>query len=405
MDKVQIEKEQKLHRVQRRLVITCLVLVIAFIGIKLIEIFSDLVHIIAISVFVTYTVISLVDFLHRRLKNRMIAVLSVYILGALLTLVGILLVVPTILFQFAQLIQLTANELPKLIQNSGDFLKPLETRLSNYDIHISTDQLTGTLINSLPNLDGSFIIAQMSGVAVSTMSFAVYSMSILVLSFYFLLDGGNMVSSYVKLFPVNWQKDMRPAVSEINACLQAFFRGQIVLGLLFGVFMVIVYMVLGVEYALALGLLLGIWEIVPVIGPTIGFIPALVSVSFLGMSNINCDRVFEIIILIVVFNVFQWIKDNVVAPKYIGDAIGLHPVLIFIAIMVGARLDGILGIIVSLPVAGMIAVMFRYATGHHQDHDSQPKETQSDSDSKIQETQTDDQTSPPEESVSDDQAD
>ena len=130
--------------------------------------------------------------------------------------------------------------------------------------------------------------------------------------------------------------------------------------------MFVVYIALGVHYALALGLLLGIWEIVPVIGPTIGFIPAFFSsFHFLGLTNIGLNRFGEIVVLVVVFNVCQWVKDNVIAPRYIGDAIGLHPVLIFIAIMVGARLDGILGIIVSLPVAGVIAVLFRYASGRH----------------------------------------
>ena len=66
------------------------------------------------------------------------------------------------------------------------------------------------------------------------------------------------------------------------------------------------------------------------------------------------------LILLVVFNLLQWIKDNIVAPRYIGDAIGLHPVLIFLAIMIGARLDGMLGIIVSLPVAGALGVLFRH---------------------------------------------
>ena len=74
----------------------------------------------------------------------------------------------------------------------------------------------------------------------------------------------------------------------------------------------------------------------------------------------------EIIFLVIAFNICQWVKDNLVAPRYIGDAIGLHPVLVFIAIMIGARLDGILGIIVSLPVAGTLAVLFKYLTAGRQ---------------------------------------
>ena len=355
----------KLSRLQKRLVIVCLFLLLAILVIKVAEVFSDILHILAVSVFLTYTAVSLVDFLDRKLKNRMTAVLSVYLLGAVLTLVGILLVIPTILVQVTQLFELTVKELPGLIKNSGEYLKPLENRLATYDIHVRTDELVAFMVNNLPQPDGSFIMAQMSGAAISLVTLSIYGLSVLLISFYFLLDGKSMHQAMIKLAPKRFQSTCALMSSEIHTSLKAFFRGQIVLGMLFGVFMVIVYMALGVEYALALGLLLGIWEIVPVIGPTIGFLPACMSVLFLGMANVGGNRFVELLVLVLVFNIMQWIKDNLVAPRYIGDAIGLHPVLILIAIMIGARLDGILGIIVSLPVAGALAVLLKFATGRH----------------------------------------
>ncbi len=369
------ERQDSLVIVQRRLVITCLTLLICILLFKLAEVFSDILHILAVSVFLTYTVISLVDFLDRKFKNRMLAVTGVYFLGAVLTLVGIVLVIPTILFQLSQLIELTIKELPGLLQNSGAYLKPLETTLAKYDIHVGTDEMVSLLVSRLPQPDGPAIVAQMSGVAISTMTLAVYGLSVLLLTFYFLLDGKGMIESAVKLSPSKYQSMVTDALSEIHHCLKAFFRGQIVLGLLFGVFMVVVYMLLGVEYALALGLFLGIWEIVPVIGPTIGFVPALVSVLFIGMANVGGNRLMEILVLVLAFNICQWVKDNLVAPRYIGDAIGLHPVLVFIAIMIGARLDGILGIIVSLPVAGTLAVLFKYLSAGRQPPEEEPNNT------------------------------
>ncbi|HMO22683.1 MAG TPA: hypothetical protein PKC98_17120, partial [Candidatus Melainabacteria bacterium] len=86
------ERQDSLVIVQRRLVITCLTLLICILLFKLAEVFSDILHILAVSVFLTYTVISLVDFLDRKFKNRMLAVTGVYFLGAVLTLVGIVLV-------------------------------------------------------------------------------------------------------------------------------------------------------------------------------------------------------------------------------------------------------------------------------------------------------------------------
>lgn len=148
------ERQDSLLILQRRLVITCLTLLICILLFKLAEVFSDILHILAVSVFLTYTVISLVDFLDRKFKNRMLAVTGVYLLGAVLTLVGIVLVIPTILFQLSQLIELTIKELPGLLQNSGAYLKPLETTLAKYDIHVGTDEMVSLLVSRLPQPDG-----------------------------------------------------------------------------------------------------------------------------------------------------------------------------------------------------------------------------------------------------------
>jgi predicted PurR-regulated permease PerM len=121
--------------------------------------------------------------------------------------------------------------------------------------------------------------------------------------------------------------------------------------------MIFVYLLMGVHYALLLGVFLGIWEIVPVIGPTIGFVPTLVAVAVDGADMIPLNRISQVIVVFLVFQLIQWLKDNFVAPKYIGNVIGLHPVMIFIAIMIGARLDGVLGIIYSLPAACVVNVI------------------------------------------------
>jgi predicted PurR-regulated permease PerM len=148
--------------------------------------------------------------------------------------------------------------------------------------------------------------------------------------------------------------------SDLDQSMQAFFRGQIVLGLGFGALMIAVFALLGVHFALLLGIVLGIWEIIPVIGPTIGFIPVLVAVGIDGMDLVPGNRLMQLTVVFIVFQGLQWLKDNIVAPRYIGNVIGLHPVVIFLAIMIGARLDGMLGIIFALPAACAINVFMTH---------------------------------------------
>ena len=129
--------------------------------------------------------------------------------------------------------------------------------------------------------------------------------------------------------------------------------------------MIIVYYLLGVHYAVLLGIMLAIWEVVPVIGPPIGFIPTIFAVAFDGTDNIHVNRITQMIIVFACFYGLQWLKDNLFAPKYIGNVIGLHPLIVFLAIMIGARIDGWLGIIFALPVACVVQVLAKNIGYHH----------------------------------------
>jgi len=185
----------------------------------------------------------------------------------------------------------------------------------------------------------------------------VYAISVAVTTFYLLLDGHKIKNRFISWFPADLHSALQRMAADMDKSLQSFFRGQIVLGLGAGLIMMGVYWLLGVHYALLLGIVLAAWEIVPVIGPPLGFIPAIISVLMHGMDNCAGNRLVECLILTIIFCVMQQVKDNVVAPRYIGNVIGIHPILIFIAIMIGARLDGIMGIIFALPIACVINVV------------------------------------------------
>lgn len=359
------DEAQRLLLTQRRLVIIALIFVISYLATQVASVFSDILRIFAISLFIAYMMIGLVDRLERYTNSRINAVLAVYTACILATVAGGILVIPSLVHQISQFAQTMVDQLPHLLEWFGNALAPLERKLETANLHIRSTEILSKLASTMPQPDPSQLFSQVSGVAMGTMTWFFYGLSIMILVFYFLLDGSQMSKNIVSLFPPEQQPHLSEFVTETNRTLQAFFRGQIVLGFGFGVFMVFVYWGLGVQYALALGLLLGLWEIVPVIGPTIGFAPAVIAVLLQGMANVPetlpGGRLTQVLILFIAFNLVQWIKDNVIAPRYIGDVIGLHPVVIFLAIMIGARMDGMLGIIVSLPLACVVNVIFRQA--------------------------------------------
>lgn len=343
--------------VQRRLIIVVLSLLALLLFSQFVSFFADILRILGISVLISYLFIGVVDWLERYLPNRALSIFCVYLISTILIVLGLVLVLPSMVYQVSQLVDTTFNQLPQLIQYVIHALAPLEEKFHAAQIQVRAVDIITNFAANIPKPDPTQILSKMSDVAMSTMTWVLYALSIFVVSFYFLLDGHRIKEAIIGHCPVKHQPFLRLIARDTDTTLQTFFRGQIVLGGVFGAFMMLVFFLLGVHYALLLGVFLGIWEIVPVVGSLIGFLPAVISVAIHGMDTVHLNRAWQLIILFVIFNGFQWIKDNTVAPRYIGNVIGLHPVMVFIAIMIGARIDGMLGIIFSLPAACVVNVL------------------------------------------------
>ncbi len=347
----------KLLILQRQLVVITLALLLGIMAFQICTYFADVLRVLGISILFSYLFIAVVDWLNKFLKIRVLAVFIVYAIVLIGIVFSAITLVPTVVIQISQLLNTIYLQLPQFVHNLSQSALPVEQHLHAAHVEIKTIDLLNDTLSFLPKIEAGQVFNRVGDVAVSTISGTVYGLSILLLSFYFLLDGYKMQASIIKVFPLRYQNHLQSISKEIDHSLQSFFKGQVVLALGFGITMTIVYYALGVHYALLLGIILAVWEIIPVIGPTIGFIPTVFSVAFDGIDNIPADRFTELILVFAIFIGLQWLKDNVVAPKYMGNVIGLHPVVIFLAIFIGAKIDGWLGIIFALPVACVLQVL------------------------------------------------
>lgn len=354
-----IDDADKLLLIQRRLSVALLSICLLFVLFQISNFFGDLLRILGISVLVSYLLIGAVDFLQKYIRNRAICVALVYVAGLGATIVTLLFVIPAMVYQVASLVSTTVNEIPQWLKNLEVSLAPIQERFNQSHMDVKVFDVITNFLATAPKPDPTAIVARITDMAMSTMTWSMYSISISVVTFYFLLDGHRMNSTFISLFPRSMQPAMQAMMSEIDRSLQSFFKGQVILGVLFGIVMLCVYVILGVEYSLLLSVFLAFCEILPVIGPPIGFAPAAVAVAIHG-SALPGARVLQIIILTAVFLVLQQVKDSVVGPKYMGKVIGLHPIVIFVAIMIGARADGMLGIILAIPAACVVNVLMAH---------------------------------------------
>lgn len=178
------------------------------------------------------------------------------------------------------------------------------------------------------------------------------------ISFYLLKDYEFFSNIYFKIMALFFKpsklKSINNTGKEINHIISRFIRGQLLDALLVGLLSSIGLTIIGLDYAFLIGFAAGIANIIPYVGPVVGCIPAII----IGLLSPN-----PIVALwaILVFFIVQQLDGAVISPKVVGDSTGLHPVFIMMAIIIGGSLYGILGMMLSVPIMGILKLfLFKY---------------------------------------------
>lgn len=188
----------------------------------------------------------------------------------------------------------------------------------------------------------------LSGIG-SFASSMVHIVTIPVLTFYFMKDGDDITDFSKKLILPRSRKWVFPLMHRIDDVLGGFIRGQLLVALIIGILSSIALLILGVDYWIVLGLLAGIGDLVPYIGPFLGAVPAV----FITLATDPMKALW----VVVAFIIIQQIEGNLISPKIVGHSVGLHPAFIIFVLLVGGALWGLVGLLVSVPLAGVLKVI------------------------------------------------
>ena len=177
--------------------------------------------------------------------------------------------------------------------------------------------------------------------------------------FYFLLEKKGINQHWTDYLPVNESRIKEELVfvlTAINDCLIVFFRGQVLVAMCIGTLLAIGYSLVGLEYALLLGAVAGILGIIPYLGAIISLIPALI------IAVVQFGTWWHPLMVLVVYGCVQMAEGLYISPKIIGDRVGLHPLTVIVAVLVGTTLlGGIIGGVLAIPLtAALRTLMFRY---------------------------------------------
>ena len=322
-----------------RVFLTVVALVAALYFLYLIR---KVVGLLAIALFLAIALGPAVDFFARRHVKRWIAILLVY-LGIFGAVVGVgLLVVPPVVSQVNSL----AGKLPSYIND----LERNKT-VQRYDRRYHITQKLRQQARKLPSKLGDAASALQS-VTVGVFSAIVQLVTVLTMTFFLLLDGGRIFSWLVGTLRPEREARVRGVAHDVYDAVSGYVAGNLVISVLAGLVTYVTLLILGIPFAVPLSILMAFLDLIPLVGATIGAVA-------IGIVTAFTDFPTATIVWVIVSVVYQQVENNIVQPVVYRRTVDVHPLMVIVAILIGATLIGVLGALVAIPVAAAVQIVLR----------------------------------------------
>lgn len=193
------------------------------------------------------------------------------------------------------------------------------------------------------------IVSQSWSITMGIFQFAIIIVALTMIIYYLLVDKDYLKSKFIEFFPPRMKEKANFILTSISNKVGGYVRAQIISMVAVGVMMMVVLLVLGVDYALLLGLITGILDIIPILGPTIALAVILLVAYPLGLV--------KVILIIAGFLLVQQLSNYIVRPILFGKFMQLHPLMIFLALFLAEQFLGFWGVILSPAIAATICVL------------------------------------------------
>ncbi|CAA9483614.1 MAG: Uncharacterized UPF0118 membrane protein [uncultured Rubrobacteraceae bacterium] len=289
-----------------------------------------------------------------RFVSHGIAIVLSFLLVVGIFVAAALYLVPIVVGQFSSLVSAAPGIAASAEQYLRGVLDALENRgvLPNDDPQQLVSRVRENLVDTVRSI-GSSLIGGVLGFVYSTVNFLVTLLGALFIGIYLLVDVRKIKAAYLMSAPHDYRSDARSLWNAFGYSLSRYLGGLALILLIQGAVSALGLALIGVPYALVLGAIVSVTAIIPYLGAFLGAIPALlVALALEGPP--------EALLTAVLFLGVQQLEGNFLTPKIQGDTLHVHPILVFLGVIVGGGLFGILGVIVAVPALAVLRVLFDF---------------------------------------------
>ncbi|NLV88506.1 MAG: AI-2E family transporter [Tissierellia bacterium] len=313
---------------------------------------SDTFFTIIFSAILAYLFNPIINYFESKKINRMVGVLILYLGILCFVLIFALLVIPR-----------SSSEIKGLVNNMPIYIEKISNITDEiYNKYYSTigelpplfQGVQQVVMENIVGLEHMIMDGLKSFIGGILKTFSKFVSLILtpILTFYFLVDKNYFKEKIMSFIPKKNRDEYKKLFLEIDESMSLFVRGRIIMAAYVGVVTAIILLILRVDFALLIGFITGIADIIPYVGPFLGFLPA----AFFAYLESPIKGLWVSILFILI----QWVENNILAPKILGESTGLHPLIVLISIIIGGGIFGVLGMILAVPVVAISIILFKF---------------------------------------------
>lgn len=356
-----IEKNKRIGIDLKRIIKVFLgIIVIYILGIifKKYSIVGDTVWALFVGMILAFAINPLVNRLEQKNIKRQYGVLIVYLSIVVVMIILLVTVIPKTIQELSNLL----SEIPAMVEKVGTEFTKFSNNISDA-FNLPGNGANGDIIRKLQtSLESSIDVIQAQAITklknVASGVYVVFSkvlrfILVIIFSFYFTVDKDKFKNLVIRNLPEKHKSDILYVSGRINQALLDFVKGRLLMALFVGFATMVYLLILGVDFAIVIGMITCVADIIPYIGPFLGFIPA---VLFAFMES-----PIKALWVGILFVVLQWAENNILAPKLLGDKTGLNPILILISIIIGGGMFGVLGMILAVPTVSVLIILLDFA--------------------------------------------
>ena len=329
---------------------------------QVVQEFADIILLFFLAWLVAFVLEPVVGVLVEGRMPRLAAIGLTYMTLLVLFSMGVILLVPALSLQVVDI----ARNLPTYVEQATTLLTSVQNSANDWllghgspvmvDLKSALDPAE---LSRRADALGPPILTNAIGLATGAATLLVEVVIMLILSFYFMADGARVAESLIVALPLRAQDDTRFLIASTHRAFAGFLRGQMMQSLVGGLGTGVLMSVLGVDYALLGSVVAALVLLIPFLGPVVA-VALPVTIALLTHPEVA-------IYLFLALLALQQVIFNVLAPRILSQQVGVHPLLVFAAVLAGARVAGVWGAIFGVPVVAVVTTMVSFYRSSHEE--------------------------------------